>query len=126
MNEVYPRIMNKNFIPFFIPFAVVGIYSAVSGQTGIRRAVIGSAIWVATMYAMPSVFPVTPGLMLHVFPLAIQLADVGGVPLVNFIQQPRALADDPAGPKPPRQNAPSLPFQPILRWFRVIHSQRFP
>ncbi len=73
------------FLPYFIPFAVVGIYSAVSGQTGIRRAVIGSALWVAVMYAMPSVFPVTPGLMLHVFPSAIQLADVGGVPLVNFI-----------------------------------------
>jgi len=73
------------FLPYFIPFAVVGIYSAVSELTGIRRAVIGSAIWVAVMYAMPSVFPVTPGLMLHVFPLAIQLADVGGVPLVNFI-----------------------------------------
>jgi len=73
------------FIPYFIPFAVIGIYSAVSELTGIRRAVIGSAIWVATMYAMPSVFPVTPGLMLHVFPLSIQLADVGGVPLVNFI-----------------------------------------
>jgi len=73
------------FTPYFIPFAVVGIYAAMSGLTGIRRAFIGSALWVAVMYAMPSVFPVTPGLMLHVFPLAIQLADVGGVPMVNFI-----------------------------------------
>jgi apolipoprotein N-acyltransferase len=73
------------FIPYLIPFAVVGLCSAVSRLTGIRRAFIGSAIWVAVMYAMPSVFPVTPGLMLHVFPLAIQLADISGVPMVNFV-----------------------------------------
>ena len=73
------------FIPYLLPFAVVGWYAAISKATGIRWACRVSLLWIATMSVAPTLFPVTPGLMLHGFPVAIQLADLGGVPLVNLV-----------------------------------------
>jgi apolipoprotein N-acyltransferase len=73
------------FLPYLLPFAVVGWHAAISKATGMRRACRGSLLWVAAMAVAPTMFPVTPGLMLHGFPVAIQLADLGGVPLVNLV-----------------------------------------
>ena len=74
------------YTPYSLPFIVAGLYLPLSGGlSALRRAFGGSALCTASIYALPSLFPVTPGLMLHAYPWAIQLADVGGVPLVNFV-----------------------------------------
>ncbi len=85
IGEAHSTIFTTLFyVPHILPFAIFSYCLKKLEFEGFRGAAAASSVMVSLIYIFPTVFPVTPGLMLHSMPTAIQIADIGGVPLVNF------------------------------------------
>ena len=74
------------YSPYILPFAIFGIYKSYQKNESTRGIITDAALLMLLIYLFPKIFPVTPALVLHNQPVMIQLADIGGVPLILFLQ----------------------------------------
>lgn len=73
------------YLPFLTVFLLFGLYSILFKYGGGRGVFSGALVLTAVFYSVPTVFPVTPAIFLYRQTWALQFADIGGMPLVDFL-----------------------------------------
>jgi apolipoprotein N-acyltransferase len=71
-------------LSFIIPFVLFSLIPPIHSNPSLRSTFFRSAILTVLIAWTPSAFPVNPALMVHDWSIAMQTADLGGMPLVTF------------------------------------------
>ena len=73
------------FLPYALPFILIGILLPFFRNFKAADLAAFISIAVFAFHWTPMVFPITPAVMLAHYPRAIQIADIGGIPIIDFL-----------------------------------------